>query len=412
MKLQGIRVVDLSRFLPGPALTQTMADHGAEVIKVEAVAGGEPTREIGEARDGVSVYFANTNRGKKSLALDLKSPDGVEALLRLAETADVMIESFRPGVAARLGVDYAAVAARAPRIVYASISAFGQTGPYRHLAGHDLAIEAMTGVLSLNRGKDGAPAIPGVPAADVISSAMTLSGILMALLRRAQTGRGDYLDMSMADCLLTGVLNNLDTAMVRREQPDLSRSRSVGGNALYAVYKTACGGHIALGGQEPKFAANLLGALGRSDLAAVANLPPGPEQDPLREFLKGTFATRSRDDWVSFFAGKDVPLAPLKTLPEALDDPQFRERGIVATDARGWDHIGTPIRYADEPAAPDWRVPALGEDSRAVLSTLGYDETAINDLVRRRVTGEPSTLEIARHSGSAGSAAGAAEGVS
>jgi crotonobetainyl-CoA:carnitine CoA-transferase CaiB-like acyl-CoA transferase len=168
MKLDGIRVLDLSRFLPGPMLTQFMADHGAEIIKVESVDEGEPTRAVGEIRDGISVFFANTNRGKKSFALNLKRPEGREALMRLAEKSDVLVEAFRPGVAERIGVDYARIAARAPGIVYVSIAAFGQTGPYRDIASHDLAIEAMSGVLSLTCGRDGAPAIPGVQAADMM----------------------------------------------------------------------------------------------------------------------------------------------------------------------------------------------------------------------------------------------------
>src|SRR4051794_1077326 len=209
MKLDGIRVLDLSRFLPGPILTQLMADHGAEVIKVESVDEGEPTRAVGEMRDGVSVFFANTSRGKKSIALNLKRPEAVEALMRLAETADVFVEAFRPGVAARLGVDYPRVAARAPHIVYASISAFGQTGPHRDIATHDIATQAMAGVLSITRGRDGAPAIPGLAAGDILSATIGLSGVLMALLRRNQTGRGDYLDTAMADCLVSALPNQL-----------------------------------------------------------------------------------------------------------------------------------------------------------------------------------------------------------
>ena len=181
MKLEGIHVVDLSLFLPGPAMTQAMADHGAEVIKVEPP-GGEPNREIGLKRDGVSVFFANTHRGKRSLVLDLKTAAGVEALLRLAETADVLVESFRPGVVERLGVGYRAVAARNPRIVYVSISAYGQSGPYRERPAHDLAVQAMSGVLSVNLGGDGRPAMPGLPAADMLAAGNALAGVLMALL--------------------------------------------------------------------------------------------------------------------------------------------------------------------------------------------------------------------------------------
>ncbi len=201
MKLEGIKVVDLSLFLPGPAMTQVMADHGAEVIKVEPPSG-EPNREIGLKRDGISVFFANTHRGKRSLVLNLKAAEGVEALLRLAGTADVFVESFRPGVVDRLGVGYAAVRARNPRIVYVSISAYGQSGPYRDRPAHDLAVEAMAGVLSVNLGWDDRPAIPAVAAADMLAANIALSGVLMALLRRERTGRGDYLDVAMLDALL------------------------------------------------------------------------------------------------------------------------------------------------------------------------------------------------------------------
>ncbi len=352
MKLQGIRVIDLSRFLPGPMLTQFMADHGAEVIKIESVDEGEPTRSIGEMRDDISVFFANTSRGKKSLALDLKHPEGVEALLRLAETADVFIEAFRPGVMERLGIGYRQVSARAPQIVYASICAFGQSGPYRDLATHDLAIEAMAGVLSITRSRDGAPAIPGMPAADMLASLAGLSGVLMALLRRKETGRGDYLDLSMAECLLSCIPNNLGSAMAERKQPDLSSARALGGNALYALYETKEGEWIALGGQEMKFAVNVLTALGRPDLIELCKLPPGRGQDPVRAFLTEAFRTRTRPEWTAFFKGKDVPFAPVQTLPEVLDDPHFRARGMVTTDTRGWDHIVTRSALPTRQHAP------------------------------------------------------------
>lgn len=377
MKLEGIRVVDLSRFLPGPMLTQFMADHGAEVIKIEAVDGGEPTRAVGEMRDGVSVFFANTNRGKKSLALDLKQDEAVEALMQLIEVSDVVVEAFRPGVVERLGIDYETVSARAPHIIYASISAFGQSGPYRDVATHDLAIEAMSGVLSLNRGRDGAPAIPGMPAADMISSMMGLSGVLMALIRRRDTGHGDYLDLAMSECLLACVPNNLDTAMARRRQPDPHQSRSLGGNALYALYETKEGDWVALGGQEMKFAVNLLTALGRPDLIELCERPPGKEQEPVREFLQGTFLTRTKKEWIDFFIGQDVPFAPVQTLPEALEDPHFRDRGMVRTDSRGWDHIGNPIHFAAEPGDELFELPAVGQHSAEVLAFLGYSEAEI-----------------------------------
>jgi len=380
MKLEGIRVVDLSLFLPGPLMTQFMADHGADVVKVESIHEGEPNREIGDKRDGVSVYFANTHRGKRSLALNLKDPAGVEILLRLAEKSDVMVEAFRPGVVDRLGIGYRQVSARAPHIVYASISAFGQSGPYRGLATHDLGTEAMAGVLSLNRGQDGKPAIPGIANADMLASMMCLSGVLMALYRRAETGKGDYLDIAMADSLVACMPNNLGTAMARRRQPDLSEERSLGGNAMYGIYETRDGGWIVLGAAEIKFAANLLTALGRADLIELCKLPPGRGQDPVREFFRSTFRTKTKAEWIDWFQGRDIAFAPVRTLPEMLEDPHFKARGMVLKDERGWDHIGVPIRFADEPGRPRFQAPAHGEHSSQILKELGYAEVEIRKL--------------------------------
>jgi crotonobetainyl-CoA:carnitine CoA-transferase CaiB-like acyl-CoA transferase len=371
MKLEGIRVVDLSLFLPGPAMTQVMVDHGAEVIKVEPP-GGEPNRQIGLKRGGVSVFFANTHRGKRSLVLNLKTAQGVEALLRLAETADVFVEAFRPGVVDRLGVGYPAVSARNPRIVCVSISAYGQTGPYRDRPAHDLAVEAMAGVLSVNQGWDDRPWNPAVPAADMLAANTALAGVLMALLRRERTGRGDYLDVAMMDALIAGMPNNYGPPMAERRAPLAKDERSWGGNAMYRVYETKDGKFVALGGAELKFATNLLTALGRPDLIELCRLPPGPGQQPVRDFLERTFKTRTRDEWVAWMRGKDIAFAPVQSLREGLDDPQVHDRRMVLEDARGWEHIGLPLKFKDEPGRVDFAVPGLGEHSEEILRSLGY----------------------------------------
>jgi crotonobetainyl-CoA:carnitine CoA-transferase CaiB-like acyl-CoA transferase len=376
MKLAGIHVVDLSLFLPGPAMTQAMADHGAEVIKVEPP-GGEPNRAIGLERDGVSVFFANTHRGKRSLVLDLKTAEGVEALLRLAERADVFVESFRPGVVDRLGVGYAAVSARNPRIVYASISAYGQSGPYRAKPAHDLAVEAMSGVLSVNLGWDGRPCSPAIAAADMLAANLALAGVLMALLRRERTGKGDYVDVAMMDSLIAAMPNNYGPPLAERREPVAKDERSWGGNAMYRLYETKDGRFVALGGAEIKFAGNLLTALGRPDLVELCRLPPGPGQQPVRDFLEQTFREKTRDEWVAWMADKDVAFAPVNGLREGLDDPQVRAREMVVLDQRGWEHIGLPVKFRDEPGRVDPALPEPGEHSEAILRGLGYDHAEL-----------------------------------
>jgi crotonobetainyl-CoA:carnitine CoA-transferase CaiB-like acyl-CoA transferase len=356
MKLEGLRVIDLSLFLPGPYLTLMLADHGAEVIKVEPPGEGDPTRHLGPRDGGETVYFRNLNRGKKSVVVDLKNPRDRESLLALCDTADVFVESFRPGVVDRLGVGYEQLRARNPRIVYCSISAFGQQGPHRDRPAHDLAVEGLSGVLSITLGQDGKPAIPGLPLADLLASLHGLAGVLMALLRREQTGKGDYLDIAMHDSMLAGTPNVLGPTLAENRQPEPRHERSTGGSAFYRLYETADGRHLALGGQEPKFVRALLGALGRLDLAPLCE-KPGPHQQPVMDFLAGVFRGKALKENLAFLAPLDVCYAPVNTLPEALE----AARDKLLTDERGRRHLAPPIRFRDEPARPNLREPKLGE---------------------------------------------------
>ena len=341
-KLSGIRVIDLSLFLPGPMMTMMMADQGAEVIKVEPMTG-DPAREQAPFEGGQSVWFRNLNRGKKCQTLDLKSEDGKAALWALIDTADVFVEGFRPGVMARLGFNYAAVSARNPRIVYCAISAFGQSGALAHHPAHDMAVQAMAGFLSVNDGPDGSPVVPGVPSADLAASLTALSAVLMALIGRERSERGDYIDCAMFDSLLPWCAHIAGDAIMGGAAAASSRQRSLGGAAFYQVYTCADGKHIALGGREMKFATNLLTALDRPDLIAHAERPAG-EQAELIAFLRETFATKSRDQWVSWFAGKDVAFAPVLDFREALDAAHIAERGLLI-EAEGGHMIAPAIRF-------------------------------------------------------------------
>jgi crotonobetainyl-CoA:carnitine CoA-transferase CaiB-like acyl-CoA transferase len=384
MKLAGVKVLDLSLFLPGPHLTMMMRDHGAEVIKVEPYDTGEPTRNIGVRKAGHTVYFRNTQRGKKSLRLNLKHAAGREILLRLAERSDVLVETFRPGVVDRLGVGYATVSARAPQIIYCSISAFGQNGAYRDKPAHDLAVEALAGLVSVNLGQDGKPAIPGVPAADVAASLMALAGILMALVRQRQTGQGDYLDIAMHDAVLAWTPHAMGTVFGEGKAPVPPAERLWGGNAFYNLYETRDGEWLAFGGAEHKFAENFLRKAGRTDLNPYAHQPPG-SQEPLKEYLRDLIKQKTLAEWLAWLADVDACYAPVRTLKDAIDDPSTRQRGMLLIDEEGIEHLGVPIQFAREPARPDLRAPELGEHSAAIVRELGYGDDDIERLRAERV---------------------------
>ena len=345
-KLSGIKVVDLSLFLPGPMLTLMMADHGAEVIKVEPPAG-DPARQMAPMEAGQSVWFRNLNRGKQALALDLKSDEGRKQLWELLIDVDVMIEGFRPGVMKRLGFDYEAVSAANPRIIYCSISAFGQEGEMAHHPAHDLAVQALSGFLSVNDGPDGLPVVPGVPSADMAAGLNGLSAVLMALIGREKSGKGDYVDIAMFDSMMPWCAHIAGDAIGGGEPPVSQSQRSLGGAAFYNVYETSDGKHIVLGAREVKFAKNLLTALERLDLLPLAEKGAGSDQLPLIEFLRSTFAARTRDEWVQWFADKDVAFSPVLNFREALDQDFVREKDLLI-EADGHHQIAPSFRFASE----------------------------------------------------------------
>lgn len=367
MKLEGVKVLDLSAFLPGPHMTMMMADHGAEVIMVEPDNGlGEPTRAMGETYpDGNSVWFANIARGKKSYKVNLKDTAEHAQFLKLAAEADVFVEAFRPGVVKRLGVDYDAIKAVNPGIVYCSISAFGQSGQYKNKPAHDLIVQAMAGTADLTRGMDGSPALTPMPSADMTASLHALSGILMALYKRETSRQGDYLDISMYDSLLSWVPNVTGAVFAENRQPERSKMRSFGGNAFVNIYDTSDGGHIVLGGSEPKFVANLLSAVGAEKLILEMNKPVG-QQEEVKALLAKTFLSKPQSEWEKFLQNVDCCWSTIRSLHTALTE----DGAPVSKDAKGRKHIHNPIRFSQEPAQLSFDLPEFGEQTNAIKKKL------------------------------------------
>lgn len=380
MKLDGIKVLDLSLFLPGPTLTQLMADQGADVIKLEPVGAGEPNRAIGQTRDGVSVYFANTHRGKRSLQLNLKHDAGRTLAHRLASEVDVVVEAFRPGVAGRLGMSYEDLAPLNPGLVYISLSAFGQSGPYVKKPAHDLATEAYAGVLSVNLSDEGKPVAPAIPSGDMLAATLGLSAVLMALLRRADTGEGDYIDLAMMDSMIACMPNSMGQAFAAGEPPVVKDERIWGGSAMYNIYETRDSRYVVLGASEIHFARAVLSKFGREDLLACCEQPPGEKQEPVRSFFRETFATETQQYWIDWFVDVDAAFAPVKNLREGLDDPQLRFREMIVEDESGQEHIGIPLKFLREPGRISFAVPALGEHNEEICREIGYSEQAIEQL--------------------------------
>jgi len=362
MKLNGIKVVDLSLFLPGPQMTAMMADHGASVIKVEPLAG-DPSREMEPFEAGQSVWFRTLNRGKSSVALNLKSDEGLQELYKLVEQADVFVEAFRPGVADRLKVDYQTLSAINPRLIYCSISAFGQHGPLRHHPAHDMAVQAFAGYMSVNDDHTGTPVVPGVAASDMAASLTALSGVLMAIIGREQSGTGDYLDIAMYDSLVPWCAHTAGPSITEGKPVNSREQRSLGGAAFYQVYQTADDRHLVLGGREEKFVRNLLNELNRPDLIDICIGQAGDAQNPAKDFLASTFSQHSLDYWIDWFAEKDVCFAPVLNFAEAFASEQCIKRSMLITGDKGEHVIGSPIKFSNEPASIDTRAPNLNEHS-------------------------------------------------
>jgi len=375
--LSGITVLDLSRLLPGPYCSMVLADHGARVIAIE------DKRFAAEALGSAAVY-----RNKTHMTLNLKSEQGRRIFFHMAQSADVVLEGFRPGVTKRLGVDYEAVSAVNPKIIYCSITGYGQTGPYAGIVGHDVNYLSAAGVLDLIGEKDRPPSIPGIQIADIAGGAMNgVIGILLALYARNTTGKGQYIDISMTDGSLS--LMSLGVHLKELTGLPLKRSDSLLSHryACYNTYETADHRYLSIGAVENRFWQKLC------DFFKVPEYGPLQYDEKRREEIKGfmrdQFKSKTLAEWEKALEGLEICWAAIRTPDEALASDLFAARDMVTDllypDGKTRRALGVPVKMSRTPGAIQSPPPGFGQDTAAVLKEFGYSDTEIDEFYQQDV---------------------------
>jgi crotonobetainyl-CoA:carnitine CoA-transferase CaiB-like acyl-CoA transferase len=389
MALEGLKVLDLSRLAPGPFCSMLLGDLGADVLLVEAppdqlpgrgLAGGSPARAQAQGvgatvRPASGPAYNALGRNKRSIVLNLRSDEGRAVFMDLAKDADVVLEGFRPGVVKRLGVDYEAVSAINPRVVYCSLSGFGQTGPYSQLVGHDINYISVAGALGLIGWPDTPPAIPMNLLADFAGGGLHAAfAILAAIIARERSGRGQYVDIAMSDGVLYLLASAISGYFQSGNVPTRGATMLNGAAAHYNVYECADGKWISIGSLEPHFWANLCRVMGREDF-----LPHQNDRDmraEISDHFRRTFRTKTRDEWFEIMKQTDICVAPVYALDEALNDPQNLARGMVIEvdhpELGKVKQVGIGPKFSETPGAVRSTAPRPGQHTDEVLTALGY----------------------------------------
>jgi alpha-methylacyl-CoA racemase len=369
--LQGIKILDLSRLLPGPLATQMMADLGAEVIKIEDIKAPDYNRFFPPMKGSQSLNYISVNRSKLSITLDLKSEEGLQQFFALVKTADIVVDSFRPGILKKMGIDYDVAKKHNEKIIYVAITGYGYKGEYQNKAGHDLNYIGYSGILGLTGDAD-KPVIPACQTADIAGGSYpTVVACLSALWARERTGKGQFVDVAMTDCVMPllsmqfGEVLNTKTKL-KRGEPMLS-----GGMANYNVYKCKDDKWIALGSLEPKFWQGVCVMLGKPDWGP--RMMPMPEMvAELKKDLQDIFITKTRDEWINEATTHDICLSPILEMDEVQHDKHLLEREmffeVEHADYGKVIGINQPFKFSETPAKPSWAAPLMGEDNDLLKS--------------------------------------------
>jgi formyl-CoA transferase/CoA:oxalate CoA-transferase len=393
--LEDIFVLDLSRILSGPFCTMMLGDMGATVVKVEPPPRGDDTRLWGPPFiNGISTYFLSINRNKRSIGLNLKSPRGQEVLWKLVDRADVLVENFRPGVLDKLGFGFDAVSARNPRLIYASISGYGQTGPYRNRPGYDVVAQGESGIVDLTGEPDRQPVKVGASIADIVAGLYAYQGILLAMLARHRTGKGQHVDIALLDGMISTLTYQAESYFATGKSPKRlgTRHPSI---VPYETFETR-DGFVNIGAANEKQWQNLCRALDVADLAFDPrfNTMAGriSNYGELRAILDGRLRTLTRAEAFELLAKYELPVGPINTVAEVLEDPHIHAREMVKElthpEYGPLRYVGIPVKLSDTPGELQGPPPRFGEHNRNVLAELGYDEHGIDQLAMSNVIAE------------------------
>ena len=387
--LEGLKVLDLTRLLPGGYCTMLLADMGADVLKLEDPFGGDYVRWFPPKINEESAYFLAVNRNKKSMKLNLKHERGKEIFKELVKHYDVLVEGFRPGVMDRLGLGYEEISRINPRIVYCSISGYGQDGPYSQRAGHDINYIGVAGILGITGFKDRPPVVPGVPMADFGGGGMLAAlGIMMALHYRERSGKGQYVDISMMDGVASWMANIAAKHFALNDPQNRGEVDLAGGFICYDSYETKDGLYLSVGALEPKFWTNFCRLIDREDLIDVQ--VDATKDGKLKEEIAKIFKGKTMDEWLALLEGHDTCIEKINTVAEAMEDPQMLHRKMVVeidhpTEGRV-KAMGIPIKLSETPGSVDrLPAPAYGMHTSEVLQGLGLSDEEIDKLAGEKV---------------------------
>ncbi|MEO1654986.1 MAG: CaiB/BaiF CoA-transferase family protein, partial [Bacteroidota bacterium] len=382
--LKGIKIIDFSRLLPGPLATLLLAEMGAEVIKVESPSFYDYTRDMPPMQNGESMAYLALNRSKRSLCLDYTQEEGKALVIELLREADILVEQFRPGVMQKMGLDYKTLQKINPRLIYVSITGYGQTGPYAHLAGHDLNYITLAGVLAGNQNE--APQMPLIQMADIAGgSYMAMIAILAALHSREKTGEGQFVDVSMMDGVFPLTINALLNEWAIGKPSSREEKMLSGALLNYNIYPTKDGRYIALGTLEPKFWNRFCTAVQKPNWKSRMFEQDAEKIAHYKSDLETLFKSQDADYWHKFGMEQDLLINVIREVSELEDDPQVKSRSLIQemehSKAGKVKSIGQPLKFSKTPAQAFWPAPLLGEDSLALMQEMGVSQTRIQEMI-------------------------------